>query len=116
MSSLLANFSFVRGQEQFTKVGQYQDQIIIGAQAVDRLRALGFSNKEIGRLVSSAKWDEQALGYDTLEAAIEQRRTERGLSIEQVDSLVDLKRIQRDIDQMQISKITFEEMDKALAE
>lgn len=85
------------------------DRVIVGAQQVDRLRALGFSHEEIGALNQKAEWDEELIGFRSLEDAMSKRAEERDLSEVQVDSLVDAIKIKQEIALLKMRKIAQQE-------
>ena len=55
---------------------------------IKQLYALGFSDEDIGKLVSKAKWDKKSERYDTLALEVERVVRERNLSEGEVSELV----------------------------
>jgi hypothetical protein len=92
---------------------RFRDRIIMGSAEVERLRALDATHDEIARLLAEAKWDDEKVGYNTLEDEIVRRMSERDLDEVAVDGLVDLRRIERDIRFLKIRKLTQERITAA---
>lgn len=92
------------------------DVLISGIIEIERLRALGLDNEEIGKLVGIAKWDKKTATFPLLEKEIEKLAKEKGLDIEDVDNLVLAKRIQREIEFEKARIIAQEELRKVAQE
>lgn len=58
------------------------------ALRIKQLYALGFSDEEIGKLVSKAKWDEKLKGYDTITSEVDRVMRDRNISESAIDKLV----------------------------
>lgn len=88
------------------------DCMIITAQAVDRFRVLGLSDKEIAEFFGRAEYDEKTASFPLIEQQIERIATERGFPTEDLDYRVDLMRIEKELHLYQAANIAQEELKK----
>lgn len=90
------------------------DQILSASIDIDCLLALGFSHKQIARLCQGTTWNHETHRYNRLHDAIESIKLERGLSDEELGSLMDARMLKRKINRLKIQKITLEETAKEM--
>lgn len=86
------------------------DIMVTGITEIERLRALGLDDKEVGKLIGLAKWDKKTVTFPLLEKEIERIAGEKGLSIDDVDNLVLARRMQREIEREKARIIAQEEL------
>lgn len=88
------------------------DVLISGITEIERLKALGINDEEIGKLVKSANWDKETATFPSLEKEIEELAKEKELDIEDVDNLVLAHRLQGEIEFEKARIIAQEELKK----
>ncbi|MFA5050531.1 MAG: hypothetical protein WC499_00225 [Patescibacteria group bacterium] len=88
------------------------DVLISGITEVERLKALGINDEEIGKLVKSANWDKETATFPSFESKIEELAKEKKLDIEDVDNLVLARRLQGEIEFEKARIIAQEELKK----
>ena len=92
------------------------DRMITAAQAVDRFRVLGFSDKEIAEAFGSAIYDAKSASYPSVQKKIEELAAEKGLSMEELDTEADIMRVKKDLYMYQVAKIAQEEFSRLAEE
>lgn len=92
------------------------DVLISGIVEIERLKALDLDDKEIGKLVGSANWDEKTATFPLFEKKIEELAKEKELDIEDVDNFVLARRLQREIEFEKARIIAQEELKKLAQE
>lgn len=87
------------------------DFIAIASQSIDRLKALGKSDREIAEMFTKAEYDTATVSIPYVEDKIKALAEEQNISLENLDTKVDLMRIQQEIDMLEASKIARDELD-----
>lgn len=72
------------------------DRIILASQAIDRLRALGLPDREITQLFVGARYDPELISIPSVENKIEELAERRGLTLDDLDTMVDLMRVEKE--------------------
>ncbi|GEM_PF-5748931 len=90
-------------------------QFYMAYDDIRRLYSLGCSDQEIGALVKDAKWDDERRCYDTLEARVQSRTKELGLTESNVDNLVSLDELRRMLYIKTVKKIAQKDIISALS-
>lgn len=86
------------------------DFIILASQAVDRMRALNLSDKEITEAFVGAKYDEENISIPQVDSKILELAAQRGITIDDVDYLVDKMRVTISVNMLRATKIAQEEL------
>lgn len=101
----------VRGENLYKNFST--DKLAYGFQTVQRLNALGLSPIEIGRLVQNpGKWDKGSGVYQRMEDYLREQMKKLGLEEEDVDTLVDVEKLEREINKLRVMRIAQEELQK----
>lgn len=96
------------------KRGARKLQLYVAYDDIRRLYSLGCSDREIGALVKDARWDDEHRWYDTLEARVQSRTKELGLTESNIDNLVSLDELRRMLYIKTVKKIVQEDIINAL--
>lgn len=88
------------------------DQIISASQMIDRMRVLGFNDKQIAEVMARTEYDAKTASFPVAESKIGEELQRRGKSWEEIDTLVDLKRIEYQRQNLKAAIIAQEELDK----
>lgn len=81
------------------------DRIILASQAIDRLRALGLSDSEITQSFVEARYDPESVSIPSVDKKIEELAEQHGLILEDIDTMVDLMRVQGEGDMYEAATI-----------
>ena len=92
------------------------DLIRKGAQAVNRLYALGFTDKQVAELVRRARWDKSKKGFNLLEGRINVVIESQGINKDELDQLVEISKLKRELYLEKAKKIAREEALKVFKE
>lgn len=88
------------------------DKLIMAYDQIRRLYALGLDDASVGALTGKAKWKKGQLSYDKLGQKIEELMKAKGLTVEDVDNLVEAEDIKNIIYFEQVKAIAREELQK----
>lgn len=91
------------------------DRIAIAAQAVDRFRALGLSDREIAGEFAGARYDPESATYPLIAKKLEKLTEEKSLSLEELDAKADIARIESEVHRYEAALIAQEELAKFAA-
>jgi|GEM_PF-5213122 len=94
----------------------FTNQITGGFRQMTELRALGYTQQEIGIATPGSKWDEQIQGYDHWQELIEKEIQRRSMTREELTEEVKADQLANSIRKEKIKLIANEEMDKACRE
>lgn len=103
--------------ETLTKAYGYEspedvDLIVVTSQVVDRLKALDFSDKEIATKLAQAKYERKAVSFPELEKGIEALARSRGVTVEDLDTQADVRRLKYETENYKAQIIAQEELKK----
>ena len=90
------------------------DQLISAADSIDKLKALGLNDREIGQLVAKAFWIEKNATWYPLDAKAAELSSQYNLENEDVENLVLADRMERKIQSLKAQIIALEEMIQAI--
>jgi len=88
------------------------DQLTAAADLVDKLKALGLDDTEIGRLVEQAEWNKKDATWGALNREVGRLGSKYKLETEDVENLVLADRMERKIQSLKAQIIALEEMTK----
>jgi len=103
----------IKHLQQYYKVKNI-DQLISAADLIDKLKALGLRDREIGQLVAEAFWIEKNATWDTLDKKLAELSSQYNLEVEDVENLVLADRMERKIQSLKAQIIALEEMIKTI--
>jgi len=92
------------------------DKLIMAYDQIRRLYALGLDDAAVGAVVKKAKWRKKDLSYSTMGEKIEELMQAKGLSVEDVDNLVEAEDIKSIIYFENVKAIAREELQRTYAE
>lgn len=87
------------------------DRIIITSQVCDRLKALGFNHKDIAIKITQARYDKRTVSFPSLEKEIQEMAFKEGLTVNDLDTITDIARVESEIENHKAAIIAREELE-----
>ncbi len=88
------------------------EKVYTASDSIQRLHALGMTEKEIGSLVHSSVWNDEKKTWPEMQEAIVRGMSERNVSEEELNAFMQEERMRNAIDKLKVKKIAQEEIKK----
>lgn len=88
------------------------DEIIIASQTIDRLKALALTDQQVAYLFANAKFDRASLSFPEIQKIINGEVKRQEMTLEDLDTKVDIKHLEDQVENLKAAVIAGEELDK----